>query len=248
MLLLCDVWQPICLTTCRLWAIVQNHFKRYPKSYHNPLIHEPCQIVFQSLQNPHISPLTEAIYCHHYELIGLWGDERATSNQFLTLQMFSMWNWVQINLMPRKEHEPSTWLKTFDIHHKTHNTPHCIFEKCWLMIPTFAKKNHRNSSHKTAFTSTFLEFKKMIKTFFSVWLYTIPHLIFCSKGSPWNHIGVKYKGILPLSYLLIDLENVWCRWSSNTSLYYISTLFALNENYNSTSRKSSSSKWSPTSS
>jgi len=108
---------------CRLWAIVQNHFKRCPKSYHNPLIHEPCQIIFQSLQNPHISPLNEAIYCHHYEFIGFWGDEKATSNQFPTLQMFSMWNWVQMNLMPRKEHEPSTWLKTFDIHHKTHSTP-----------------------------------------------------------------------------------------------------------------------------
>ncbi len=126
--------------------------------------------------------------------------------------------------------------------------PHCMFEKCWLMIPTFQYFFIIILPTKWPARALLWSSKKMIKTFFSLWLYTIPCLIFCSKGSPWNHTRVEYKGILPLSYLLIDLENLWCRWSSNTSLYYISTLFALSENYNSTSRKSTSFKWSPTSS
>ncbi len=120
---------------CRLWAIVQNHFKRYPKPCHNPLIHEACQIVFQSFQNLHIRPLNEAIYCHHYELIGLWGDEKALSNQFPTLQMFSMLNWVQMNLMPRN----MTINLVQNIWHTSQDPqyPHCIFEKCWLMTIPF---------------------------------------------------------------------------------------------------------------
>jgi hypothetical protein len=57
------------------------------------------------------------------------------SNQFPTLQMFSMLNWVQMNLMPRN----MTINLVQNIWHTSQDPqyPHCIFEKCWLMTIPF---------------------------------------------------------------------------------------------------------------